>query len=222
MPLTIERKLPLILFFVVIVLTVLGFVFYHHTTRTQDAVTFEKQTQDVISKLDDSLRLISDSEAALSSFVITGNDTYLEPYNRAKTRIPQNIAQARTLVGQRAGQFEEIDRLAGLSTQYINQVDRKIERRKTDGFEATVSSLSDSSERSLTANIRASIERLKTSENALLERREQDLDESFYRTIWVLILGCLAGIVALAMANILVSREITKRRDAENADGVFP
>ncbi len=50
MSLTIERKLPLILFVVVIVLTVLGFVLYEYTTSLQDAVDIEKRTQNVVSQ----------------------------------------------------------------------------------------------------------------------------------------------------------------------------
>lgn len=216
MSLSFERKLPLILFVVVIVLTVLGFVLYQHTAQMQDAVTLEKHTQDVVGKLDETLRLISDSEAALSSFVITGNDTYLEPFARAKIKIPQNVTQIRTLIEDH-GEAAEIDRLAGWTAEYINQVDRKIERRKTEGFDATVSTVGDAAERSVVANIRASVERLKAFEIASLERRQTELEHSFYRTIWVLILGCLAGIVALTMANIVVFREIGKRRSAEHA-----
>lgn len=217
MPLTLERKLPLILFVLVVVLTALGVALYEYTTTVQDAVDLEKRTMQIVSKLDETLRLTLDTESALSSFIITGNDTYLEPYARAKPKIPQNISLIRSMVGDVPSEIDEIGRLEGWTAEYISNVDRKIERRKTDGFEATVGSLSDTSERSLTANIRASIERLKATEMTALQGREQRLDESFYRTIWVLILGCLAGIVALAVANVVVSREIGKRRSAERA-----
>ena len=217
MPLTVERKLPLILFVVVIVLTVLGFALYHYTTTLQDKIEFEKRTQQVVSKLDETLRHTLDVESALSSFVITGNDTYLDPYERVKARIPQNLAQIKTLVSDVPAEVDDVRNLERWSAEYIAGVEKKIERRKTDGFEATVSSLSDSAERTLSVNIRATIDRLKTAELLSLRGREQALDRSFYRTIWVFIFGCLAGIVALAMANIVVSREIGKRRTAENA-----
>ena len=217
MPLTVERKLPLILFVVVIVLTAFGFALYHYTTTLQDKRDFEKRTQQVVSKSDETLRHTLDTESALTSFVLTGNDTYLDPYLRAKPKISQNLAQIKTLVSDVPAEVQDVTRLEGWTAEYIAGVDRKIERRKTDGFEATLSSLSDSGERTLTANIRATIERLKTAELASLQQRQQALDQSYYRTIWVFILGCFAGIVALGMANIVVSREITKRRTAENA-----
>lgn len=217
MPLTIERKLPLILFSVVIVSTVVGFVLYSYTTSLQDAVDIEKRTQNVVAKLDETLRQTLNIGSALSSFIITGNDTYLEPYHRAKARIPQNIAELRTLAAEDPAEIEEIGRLNEWTSAYIALADRKIEARKIDGFEASVATLGDSSERMITTNIRASIDRLKASELSSMQQRESALDESFNRTIWVLIVGCLAGIVALGLANILVSREIGKRRRAEIA-----
>lgn len=217
MPLTIERKVPLILFFVVIVMTMLGFAFYQHTTTLQDAVDLEKRTQSVVSKLDDTLRLTLDVESALSSFIITGNDSYLTPYQTAKIRIPQNLAQLRSMVAAAPAELEEVGRLESSTSEYIARVDRKIERRKIEGFDAAITSLGDSTERSITANIRGSIDRLKAAELSSLQVQEKALDKSFYRTIWLLIIGCLAGIISLGLANIVVSREISKRRKAEHA-----
>ena len=217
MPLTIERKLPLILFSVVIVLTVLGFALYQYTTSLQDAVDLEKSTQNTVSKLDEVLRLTLDTDSALSGFIITGNDTYLDPYESAKPNIPQNLAELGSMMTDTPDELDELANLESWIAQYLAQVDVKIERRKTDGFDATISTLGNSSERSITSNIRASIDRLKAAELSSLERRERSLDESFYRTIWVLIIGCLLGVVALALANVAVFREIGKRRNAELA-----
>jgi len=217
MTLTIERKLPLILFFVVVVLTALGFVFYQYTTSLQDAMDHEKRTHNVVVRLDETLRLTLDVEGAMNGFVITGNDTYLEPYQKAKVRLPAAIAELRTAFEKDQLQADEIARLDGWTTDYLAQAQEKIERRKVDGFDATIASLSDPPARVLTANIRASIDRLKATSLRSLELQDQRLDESFFRTIWVLIIGCVAGMLALGFANVIVSREIGKRRTAETA-----
>src|SRR5262245_49309313 len=98
MPLSTERKLPLILFFVVVVMTVLGIAFYQYTASLQDAVDIEKRTQRVLQNLDETLHLTLDIESSLSGFTITGNDTYLDPYKKAKPKIPQNLAALRSMV----------------------------------------------------------------------------------------------------------------------------
>ncbi|MEO8573448.1 MAG: ATP-binding protein [Pyrinomonadaceae bacterium] len=217
MPLTIERKLPLILFVVVIILTVLGVVFYEYTGSLQDAVELEKRTQNTVSRLDEVMSLTLDVESALSGFIITGSDSYLAPFDSAKPKINQNIAQLRSMMMDTPTELEDLSALENSTTRFLAQTESKIERRKVEGFDATISSLGDSSERSRIANIRATIDRLKTAELTSLERKEKSLDQSFYQTIWILIIGCLAGAVALGLANIVVSREIGKRRGAEAA-----
>ena len=217
MSLTIERKLPLILFFIVIVLTVVGFALYEYTGSVQDAVNIEKNTQNTVLKLDEVLRLTLDVDSAVSGFIITGNDTYLTPYETAKPKIAQNVAQLRAMMTDTPTELFEVQNLETSTAEYIAQSEMKIEKRKTEGFDATISSLGNSSERSVTASIRSSIDRLKTAELNLLEERERSLDRNFYRTIWVLIVGCLSGIFALGLANLVVSREIRKRRRAETA-----
>lgn len=217
MPLAVERKLPLILFFVVIVLTMLGVALYQYTASLQDAVDIEKTTQTTVSRLDELLRLTLDVDSGVSGFVITGNDTYLIPYESAKPKIAQNLVQLRSMMSDTPEELVELANLEASVNAYLAQAAAKIEHRKIDGFDATVSSLGNSSERSLNTSIRASIDKLKATELSSLQSREQRLDANFYRTIWVLIIGCLSGIVALALANIVVSREIAKRRSAESA-----
>jgi signal transduction histidine kinase len=217
MPLAVERKLPLILFFVVIVLTVLGFAFYQYTASLQDAVDIEKRTQNSLSRLDEILRLTLDVDSSISGFVITGNDSYLTPYDGAKPKITQNIAQLRSIMADTPSELDELAKLEASIAEYLAQAQIKIERRKIDGFDATISTLGNSSDRTLTASIRSSIDRLKAVELKARQTRETSLDQSFYRTIWVLIIGCLLGLVALALANVIVSREIGKRRNAEHA-----
>jgi signal transduction histidine kinase len=217
MPLTIERKLPLILFVVVIVLTVLGIAFYQHTQSQQDAVNIEKLTQDTVLKLDEVLRLTLDVDSAVNSFIITGNDSYLAPFDAAKPKLGQDMAQLRSLMLDTPDELNELSRLETNIAKYLDQAQVKIDRRKIDGFEATIPTLGDSSDRLLTANIRASIDNLKVAELSTRRAREESLDQSFYRTIWILIIGCVLGIVAVGLANIVVSREIAKRRGAEAA-----
>ena len=53
MPLTFERKLPIALFIVLIVLTMLGVALYQHTITVQDTLGIGKHTQIVLSRLDE-------------------------------------------------------------------------------------------------------------------------------------------------------------------------
>jgi len=66
-------------------------------------------------------------------------------------------------------------------------------------------------------NIRTTIDQLKNRESTLLEQHERSLDAARNRTIVILILGTVAGLVSLAFANVVLISETRKRRTAEDA-----
>ena len=126
MPLAVERKLPLILFSVVIVLTVLGFALYQYTASLQDTVNIEKRTQNTISRLDEMLRLTLDVDSSISSFVITGNDSYLTPFDSAKPKIAQNLAQLKARMADTPSAPPELENLEASIAEYLSQAQTKI------------------------------------------------------------------------------------------------
>lgn len=217
MALTFERKLPIALLIVLIVLTVLGVALYQHTTQVQDALGLEKRTQTVLTKLDAIQTMMLEIDSGMRGFVITGNETYLEPYNRAKQRVGPNIAELRAFMANDPEQLQELDRLQGWTAESVAEATRKVDLRRSAGYEGAIYEVVSQRDKTLADNIRLSIERLKTAEMTMLQKGEQELDRSFYRTIWILIVGSLAGILALAVANFLVSSEFKKRRKAEVA-----
>lgn len=217
MSLTTERKLPIILFFVFLILTAIGFLFYQSTASLQEAIGWGKKTNEFVSLADSLFILSVDVENGARDFVLTGNDTYLVPFNRAKPRIVQNIARLRVLSADEPGRLEEIGRLETSLNEAIAEATRKIDLRKSKGFEDSVYEATSPRDRPRTEAIRASVDRLKALEVGQLQTREQSVDRDLTSTIWILIVSSIAGIVSLALANFIVYREMKKRQSAEVA-----
>ncbi len=212
-----ERKLPLILFVVFLLLTAIGFIFYRSTVSIKSAIDWEKHTQEVLLKLDETQTLTLDISTATNSFVILGNDTYLEPYNRAKPKIQQNLAQLRRSTADNPTQQEELDRLSGVLADFVKEAERKVLLRKSEGYETAIVELPVKKGSDMLNGIRQSIEKLKAEELRTLQEKEQSLDKGLNRTIWILIIGSLAGLVSLGIVNLVVLSEIRRRRSAETA-----
>lgn len=213
MPLTFERKLPIILFFVFLMLTTVGVLFYQNTMSAQDAMTLQKQSQDVISRVDDLLTSVFISHSALYNFMSVTNDTYLDPFERAKPRMRQDIEGLRTLLANNQDQLDEVNRIDQAVKQYVAEVSAKIDRRKIEGRDAIEIPWNEG-DRTL-SQIRLSAERIKAMETAKLQRRDERGDLTFTITVWVLIVSSLAGIIGLGVANLTVFSEIKKRRAAQ-------
>ena len=218
MSLKVERQLPLILSAVFIIITVIGFAFYQNAATFQEAVNFEKRSQHVLGKFDEMLRLTSDIEAGSRRFIVLGNESYLKRFTDAKQKIGPTLAELRQVAAGNPVQTAELDRLEPLVNEYVQDAQAKVDKRRTSGFEQeTAGLIANRREMELADQIRSSVEKLKREELFVLQNKEASLDRNLYLAIWTLIIGSLAGMAALGIANYVVLREIGKRRLAETA-----
>lgn len=212
-----ERKLPIILFFVFLMMTTVGLLFYQNTVSIQESIRWEKESQDVLSNLDGTQTLALEIESSTSNFVLLGNESYLEPYNRAKPRINQNIANLRQVKANHPDQLAEIDQISALVEEVVTEAERKIALRKSAGFHVAVLELPNKAGKRPIAAIREAVDRMRAREVLMQQQREQGLDRNLERTIWILIASSIAGIIFLGLANLVVFFENRKRRVAEAA-----
>jgi Osmosensitive K+ channel histidine kinase len=217
MALKFERKLPLVMAFVFLMLAAIGFVFYQSTVSAQEALRWQRHSQDVIYRLDEILYLTLDSEASVRGFVNVGSDTYLEPHRIAERRIKEDLSYLRQRFNNYAPQIEELDRLEANASEYLFEANRRVQIRIDQPFEVAVLEISPQKVKPVMDAMRVSVEKLKASENDLLDRRKKNLDNSLYQTIWLLIIASFAGAAALVIANFMIFREIGRRRSAETA-----
>lgn len=215
MALRTEQKLPIILFVVFLTLTTIGFVFYQSTTSLQEALAWERQANEIIRLSDDTMRLAVNTDAAVFGFLYTGNDSYLEPFKRAKQKIPENIANLRQFTADDQASKEVVDRLEQSIRELFDEADRKIERRRIDGPSAAGTQIVNIMDRPRMEMVQASGQQLKETATAKLENRDIELGKGLSRTVWILIGSSVTGILGLALANFVVFREIRKRQSAE-------
>ncbi|MBX3290472.1 MAG: CHASE3 domain-containing protein [Acidobacteria bacterium] len=216
MKLTFERKLPIILFFVFLMMAAVGFVFYQNTVSMQEAIEWEKKSQGVIFYLENTMAVSLDAEAEVRAFVTTGNGTYVDLYNKAKTRANGNMTELRTLIGDDATQIEELHKLELILGNFWEVTGQKIDRRKQLGPEARDIDVSIRDTRSLLDAIRASTDTMKNREAESLRSKGRSLENGLYWTVWILIVTSLAGAASLGVANFMVWHEGRKRAAAED------
>jgi signal transduction histidine kinase len=213
----IERKLPVVLSFVFLMLAAIGFLLYKSTVSFQESRDNEKRSQAVIANLDDIVTSTADIETATSGFIALGNDTYLEPSDRAKVGLKKNIAELRTLLANDNSRVSEMDGLESLVKQKISYEENKVELRRQNGYDNASYLLGQMGGIEITRQIRVAVDKLKDDEIASQQFREQGLDLNLNLSILILILSSFAGIAALIAAYVLVVMEIRKRRGAEES-----
>jgi len=216
MSLTFERKLPTILLFVFLMLTTIGVVFFLGSVSFQDTIENQRKSQEFVSMVDETVALAFEANSAVFNFILTGNDTYLSPFERAKPKLRQNIERLRAMSSGRPEMADHINRLDQTVKEFVSEVSAKIDRRKMNGPEAASAEIPWAEGQRMLDTIRLSGERLKAAETEYLRRSEQSGSLRYTVIVWILIISSVAGIVSLIFANRTVISEIGKRRTAES------
>ena len=215
MALRTEQKLPLILFVVFLTLSTVGFLFYQSQASFQEALLWQRATNDSIRQADDIARYAMTVDRSVFGFSYTGVDTYLEPYNRAKTGIPQTISQLKQAWAEDPEVLAQIVAIEGATIEVINEADSKIEARKRGGPSVGLEQITNIAHRPMIDAVQLGVRQLKETVTARGQERDNRLDSGLSRSVWLLIGASLAGVIALGLANFVVFREIKKRQTAE-------
>jgi len=215
MAITFERKLPVLLSFVFLVLTAIGFIFYQNATSLQGAIDREKRTTEVFANLDAVNTSLMSIDNGMQGFIITGNPTYLDSFARSKLTISDSLNELRRLKFNNLEQVEQFNNIEQMIAELLAETDRKIELRRSSGFENAIVEVSSQKSIALSNQIRQAIENAKSLEMKEMDVRDDQLSGRFNRTIWILILGSIAGLVSLGIANVIVYMEIRRRKKAE-------
>ncbi|HEX6278453.1 MAG TPA: CHASE3 domain-containing protein, partial [Pyrinomonadaceae bacterium] len=216
MALRTEQKLPLILFVVFLTLSTIGFLFYQGQASYQEALDWQRQSNSSIRLADETARMMMNVDLGVFGFAHTGNDSYLEPYNRAKTVVPQNIAR---LKQNSADDPEALAQIALLETavkEVLAEADRKIEARKVGGPDEGLRQITNIADRPRMDAVQAAVRQIKDTVTAKMQARDKRLDLGLSGSVWILTAASLTGIIALGLANFVVYREIRKRQSAES------
>ncbi|HEY2867710.1 MAG TPA: ATP-binding protein [Pyrinomonadaceae bacterium] len=214
MSLSFERKLPLILTFVFFMLTTVGIFFYQNTLSIREELRWQSDTRDVIVLLDRVFTNSIDSDSAALGLILTSNETYLQP-PAAGSQQSDDLARLQVLLSDDENESREFENLKSLLAQKSTLNKQLSDRFKQEGFEAVMTGFPMSRMQGLSMEIRTSVDHLKRLELSQLQAHEESLDSNMNRTVMILIVSSLAGVVALVLANLLVMLENRRRQTAE-------
>ncbi|MCA1625528.1 MAG: CHASE3 domain-containing protein [Acidobacteria bacterium] len=159
MKLALERQIQLAFLFAFLLLLTIGFFAYRNANSLNEALKLEKNTQEILLQLDDTFILAIDAEASGRGYVITGNETFLEPYVQSEEKISQNLARLRLLVEGNPNEKAELAKLEALLTEKLNFTKNLIDTRRRQGFEAAIEKVNSGEGKKLMDEVRFSINR---------------------------------------------------------------
>lgn len=197
-----------------VILFLVGAVSFQSARTAHQRALSVAHTHQVLQAIQETLALMTDAETGQRGFLVTGRDEYLEPFVRAKSRLPQALAHLRGLTADNPEQRARIDRLE----QYGN--DKLAVLAQTPGLRADTEKLRQAIQggagKRLMDLFRAEISAMTRVEQALLEQRGQESEESAAFTKQITIAGFVLSLALIGLSYLLLRQEGEERVRAED------
>ncbi|MDB5869178.1 MAG: response regulator [Polaromonas sp.] len=160
------------------------------------ALSRVENSERVISQANQVAKLNSDMETGMRGFLIAGNESFLQPYEIARSRFGGDISALSELVNGNPAQVERLKRVADLQLQWNEFAQEVISfrRRKLDYVEA----VSSTRGKNMNDEIRRELGAFVTTEQRLLQERNEDARSTTHWSVAVYLLFTLgmSGLLA--------------------------
>ncbi len=190
---------------------------YHSTRSLIDANQWIVHTHTVTTALEQTLSLLKDIETGHRGYVITGEESYLEPYHNAQRVLPPLLEEVQRLTADNPQQQRRLAELRPLIEQRVALNQEGVALRAHQGFEAAQQLLLAGQGKQIMDDIRSLMQTMEQEEHDLLRRREQESVETARLTFRVLGSGSALSLLFMAAFGAIIQRQLRQRRQAEQA-----
>ncbi len=191
-------------------LLVIGTISYTNTARLIQTANLVSHTNHVRWKLRELLSNLQDAETGQRGYIITGERSYLAPYNSATASINGSVQSLKQLTADNSNQQQRIQELEPLIAQKQQELDETIKLRKDKGIQAATQVVLTDKGKTVMDNIRKILNEMDKEESDLLAARDSQAKATDRFTRTVIVLGTVLAIVFVTLIGFLVARNIAK------------
>ena len=164
---------------------------YLDWSRYHAANALAARSEQIVDASQALLASLLDAETGQRGFLLTGEEQYLEPYNRASKNIPGQLTRLASLVGPDSAQSGNVDSLRRLVAQKASELAQTIDLRRTRGAQAALNEVLSDRGRSTMDQIRALILTIQNGERGAAIAVSTDAEAATMIVLVVTVAGAL-------------------------------
>ena len=199
------------------ILIFVGWQSYRSTGLLVEAARWREHTYEVLNSLDETVGHLSDAETGQRGYLLTGNETYLEPYRVAIKSVDQTVAYLKNLTADNPNQQKRIQALAPFIEKKLAEMQSTVDLRRNKEVAAATGLVLEGSGKQAMDQIRTLIAEMTNEEKYLLRIRTQQADESATKSARTVLAGTFLSISLMAVCFALLKRELSERKKAQEA-----
>jgi PAS domain S-box-containing protein len=201
----------------VAVLLVMGTLSYRSIIASNESAAWVRHTREVLDDLQNMTAGMAEISSSIRRFVITGEDSDLNPYQTARSEVERLAPVLRNATLDNPEQQRRLAILERLAAERMQRADSIIALRRNQGIDAAMESVREGSTVRVTAEYQAIVGELQGEERRLLLLRNTDAAANLRYTKITLLVGTLLGLVITGAAGWSVHRDIHSRWLVEQA-----
>jgi methyl-accepting chemotaxis protein len=187
-----------------------GYLSYRYNMILKDNRDLVVHTYKVIFAIERALSDIQDAETGQRGFIITGEETYLAPYEHALRTIPESLREVRGLVLDRSEQLVCSDALETVVSKKLDELNATIILRREAGFDAARTAIVKAEGKESMDRVRLLAAQMISIETNLLADRTSVVARDERNILWLALFFAVASIAARVLVAFASAR--TARR----------
>jgi methyl-accepting chemotaxis protein len=200
------------------IFVIVGAVSYRSVTEQTEAASWVAHSHEVQNQLLQLLSNMQDAETGQRGYVITGVDSYLDPYRSGSAQADDSRKQLLKLVADNPRQVARVVSIVPLLDAKLAELRQTIDLRKTRDFAAAQSVVLNDTGKKAMDEIRALVQDMRSEEEDLLKARTDIAQRDASAAKSTILFGTGAGLVLAGLAGLMITRNIA--RPLQNLTGI--
>ncbi len=193
----------------VIIIAVLSYDSSRQTTATSQGLT---RSIEALSQLQAMLSTLKDAETGQRGYLLTGRESYLEPFETATQALAPETAAARSLVADEPAQRHRLESLIALANVKMQELTQTVDLRRAGQADAAMELVLSDRGKDTMDRIRALSEEIQSDERQLVAERALAWRKAATFSFAVTSGGSLVLLFLIGLAAAMASRDFRARQ----------
>jgi len=170
------------------------------------------RSSEALTALEDVLSTVRDAETGQRGYLLTDNESYLEPYNAAVRLLEPRLEALRRLTADNQPQQDRLASVKQRADAKLAELKQTIDLRRSQGKAAALAVVQTDQGKDQMDAIRAEVAAMEQEEIALRAKQLSEMGDAYWRAILGGIISSLLGLALTGVVGFLIYRSESNRR----------
>ena len=191
------------------IFVIVSLVSWRNVEKQSEDAAWVAHTHEVLTELTSLMSSLQDVETGQRGYIITGEESYLGPYNAAVSSVDVHRLRLVELVSDNPRQTARAQQLGPLITERLDAIDDGIDARRKGDFAAAQQLIVSGRGKKTMDDIRAQISAMTQFEETLLASRAAEANSAARNATMTIWLGTLLAFLVSAVIGYLIARNVS-------------